>query len=318
MSLTAYFGGKSSSTFQNFINPQIPKSGIKTYIEPFSGSFATYMDDINLTFENVIFNDKNRHQVNLFRCCSEPDILLTYLNKLVQEGGVLYTAETDPIKKWDFYKSIYKEYTKNSFLDENNFDIPNFEKASIYAFLICSSHNSVYPRGGGFNGFIKKNNKLKLDVLINKLKKNTYTEKLKSITEWNNIDFEQLIKRWDSDDTYMYLDPPYARFDENKGDDDSKRLFWYGSDDENVFGPSSHRRLLELLKTSKSRWSLSYYYFPLLEEILPRDKYRWIQKDVIRKSASGGNNSHLKGEQSKGTELLIMNYDENFVKYGIT
>lgn len=315
MSVISYFGGKSSNTFIEFINKQIPKDGsIKTYLEPFSGSMGTYMDDDTLKFQNVIYNDKNRHQVNLYRCCAEPEKLIPYLENISKPFNLLYTSETDPLKKWDFYKGVYKEYQKNSFLDNMNFDIPDFEKAAIYAFLICSSHNSVYPRGGGFNGYIKKKDKLKLDVLINKLKKGTYTQKLKSITGWYNIDFEELIRKYDSPDTYIYLDPPYARFNEDKGDDDAKRLFWYGADADGVFGPASHRRLLELLKTTESRWSLSYYYFPLLEELLPRDKYRWMQKDVIRKSAGGGNNHELKGDQAKGTELLIMNYDEDFIK----
>ena len=316
MSLISYFGGKSSAVFLEFINKQIPKDGsIKTYLEPFSGSFATYMDDDTFQFETVIYNDKNRHQVNLYKCASYPDKLLSAINKLKLPGGLLVTSETDPLKKWDFYKSVYKEYIKNDFLDNTLFDMPDFEKAAIYAFLICSAHNSVYPRGGGFNGYIKKNDKLKLDVLINKLEKNTYTTKLQSIKEFCNIDFEELITKWDAYDTYLYLDPPYARFNEGKGEDDARRLFWYGADTDGVFGPASHRRLLELLKTTKSRWSLSYYYFPLLEELLPRDKYRWLQKDVIRKSAGGGNNHELKGISAKGTEYLIMNYDENFIKY---
>ena len=54
---------------------------------------------------------------------------------------------------------------------------------------------------------------------------------------------------------------------------------------------------------------ISYYYFPLLDELLPRDQYVWTQKEVFRSSAQGGNNSNLKGEQTKGVELLIMNYD---------
>ena len=95
----------------------------------------------------------------------------------------------------------------------------------------------------------------------------------------------------------------------NKGEDDAKRLFWYGADTDGVFGPASHRRLLELLKTTKCRWSLSYYYFPLLEELLPKDKYVWTEKEVFRSSAQGGNNSDTKKEQAKGVELLIMNYD---------
>ena len=314
MSVISYFGGKSSNTFIEFINKQIPKDGsIKTYLEPFSGSMGTYMDDDTLQFETVIYNDKNRHQVNLYRCCAEPEKFLPYLESLTQPGGLIHTLETEPLKKWDFYKSIYKEYQKNTFLDDMNFDIPDFEKAAIYAFLITSAHNSVYPRGAGYNGYKKDKDKIKLETLIKKLKNNTYTKKLQSITEFNNIDFEDLILKYDSEDTYIYLDPPYFRPDEN-GEDDAKRLFWYGADKEGVFGPASHRRLLELLKTTKSRWSLSYYYFPLLEELLPRDKYRWTEKEVFRSSAHGGNNSELKKEMAKGTELLIMNYDENFTK----
>ena len=307
MAVISYFGGKSSSAFHDFINKKIPKTGIKTYLEPFSGSMGTYLDDDQLKFDTVIYNDKNRHQVNLYKCCSHPEEFLPYLEDL--KNTLLNTTETEPLKKWDFYKKIYKEYQKNSFLDDVDFEIGDFKKAAIYAFLITSAHNSVYPRGAGFNGYKKDKDRLKLEVLIDKLKKNKYTNKLKSIKEFNNIDFEELITKYDSEDTYIYLDPPYARFNEAKGEDDAKRLFWYGADTEGVFGPASHRRLLELLKTTKSRWSLSYYYFPLLEELLPKDKYMWFEKEVFRSSAQGGNNSDLKKEQEKGVELLICNYN---------
>lgn len=307
----SYFGGKSSNTFQDFINKQIPRDGsIKTYLEPFSGSMGTFMDDDNLDFDTVIYNDKNRHQVNLYRCSSEPEKFLPFLESLTQPGGLLYTTEKQPLKKWDFYKSIYKEYQKNTFLDDNDFEIGDFQKAAVYAFLITSAHNSVFPRGAGFNGYKKDKDKLKLETLIKKLRNNTYTKKLQSITEFLNDDFEELILRYDAEDTYLYLDPPYFRPDEN-GEDDAKRLFWYGADKDGMFGPASHRRLLELIKTTKCRWSLSYYYFPLLEELLPRDKYRWTQKEVFRSSAHGGNNSDTKKQQAKGVELLIMNYDES-------
>lgn len=314
MACISYFGGKSSSVFQSFINTKIPKDGsIKIYLEPFSGSMGTYMDDDKLKFDVVVYNDKNRHQVNLYKCCSEPENFVKYLERLKET--LLKTEEIDPLKKWDFYKGIYKDYQKNDFLDDMNFEIGNFDKAAIYAFLITSAHNSVYPRGAGFNGYKKDKDRLKLEVLIDKLKKNKYTQKLKSITEFLNIDFEQLITKYDSEDTYLYLDPPYARFDEAKGEDDAKRLFWYGSDKDGVFGPASHRRLIELLKTTKCRWSLSYYYFPLLEELLPKDKYIWTEKEVFRSSAQGGNNSDLKTEQAKGVELLIMNYNpDNGIK----
>lgn len=311
MATISYFGGKSSKVFHDFINKKIPKSGIRTYIEPFSGSMGTYLDDKSLSFDNVIYNDKNKHQVNLYKCCSNPKEFLIHLENL--KKNLLYTEETDVLKKWDFFKGIYREYVKNDFLDDMSFSIGDFEKASIYAFLITSSFSSVYPRGGGFSGYNKQRDRLKLEVLIDKLKKNKYTDKLLSITEFNNLDFQELILRHDSEDTYLYLDPPYATFNSESSSDDSKRLFWYGSDDEDTFGPASHRRLLELIKSIKSRWSLSYYYFPLLEELLPRDKYFWFEKEVFRSSAQGGNNHANKGDKSseKGVEILILNYDPN-------
>jgi site-specific DNA-adenine methylase len=307
MSVISYFGGKSSNIFMEFINSKIPKSGITTYLEPFSGSMGTYMDDDSLVFDTVIYNDKNRHQVNLYKCCAQPEKFAEYLDKF--KNSVLHTNETDPIAKWDFYKEIYRKYVKNDFLDDMNFEIGDFKKASMYAFLITSAHNSVYPRGAGFNGYKKKNDRLKLEVLIKKLKNNTYTEKLQSITEFYNIDFEELILKYDSPETYLYLDPPYYRYDASTGEDDAKRLFWYGSDKEGMFGPQSHRRLLNLIKNIDAKWSLSYYYFPLLEELLPKDKYIWLEKEVFRSSAHGGNNSDNKGVQAKGVEMLILNYD---------
>ena len=174
--------------------------------------------------------------------------------------------------------------------------------------MITSAFNACHARGAGYSG-ITKTNKLKLTTLINKLNKEEYHKKLDNLTHIESMDFEDLINKYDSEDTYLYLDPPYARFNEEKGEDDAKRLFWYGADTDGVFGPASHRRLLELLKNTKCRWSLSYYYFPLLEELLPKDKYVWTEKEVFRSSAHGGNNSDLKSEQAKGVELLIMNYD---------
>jgi len=276
MSIISYFGGKSSKKFRDFINVRIPKDGITTYVEPFSGAMGTYMDDPTLVFDEVVYNDRNRHQVNLYKCCQNPKEFLKYLQRIKET--LLHTEETDPIKKWEFYKAIYKKYQSNDFLDNMDFEIGDFKKATIYAFLITSSFSAVYPRGGGFSGYDRKKDRLKLEILINKLEKNKYTEKLNSISEFLNEDFGDIIDRYDSDDTFLYLDPPYARFDESKGEDDARRLFWYGSDDEGVFGPASHRRLLDQLKKTKSRWSLSYYYFPLLEELLPRDEYFWVER----------------------------------------
>ena len=59
--------------------------------------------DSDLEFENVIFNDRNRHQANLMRCCASPEDFLVEIKALLAPGGELHTTETEPLKKWDFY-----------------------------------------------------------------------------------------------------------------------------------------------------------------------------------------------------------------------
>ena len=89
-------------------------------------------------FENIIFNDRNRHQANLMQCCSRPEEFLVELKKLMDFGGLLYTTETELDKKWDFYKAIYRTYITNDFLDNMDFEIGDLKVGAIYAFLITS------------------------------------------------------------------------------------------------------------------------------------------------------------------------------------
>ena len=161
--------------------------------------------------------------------------------------------------------------------------------------MITSAFNGCHARGAGFSGF-SKTNKLKITTLINKLGKEYYHNKVKNITNIEILDFENLINKYDSEDTYLYLDPPY-KYTDGVGTHDQD----YGSKD--TFGDSSHERLCKILHSSKSRWSLSYYWFPELEEWYPRDKYLWVSKEFHRSSASFSDN------KDKGVELLILNYD---------
>ena len=291
--ILSYFGGKSN--FSEFIYTKIPKD-IETYIEPFSGSMAIYFGNDFSNIENIIFNDKNIFQANLISCAKEYDKLYDLIVESLRNGE-LKQNDSDFREN---YKKLYSKWTKNSFLDEKNFNIPDFEKAVIYAFLITSSFSGVFPRGGGFSG--AKDGKLKLNTLLKKLKDPYYRKKLDGISSVNCLDFEEIIKKYDDPKTYIYLDPPY--FDPN-----DKRLGWYGSEKVDMFGRSSHERLSKLLKECKSRWSLSYYYFPELEQWFPKNQYKWEEKEFHRSSASGGNNAKSKDKKSsKGVEILIMNY----------
>jgi DNA adenine methylase len=292
--LTGWFGGKNSMS--KWIYSYIPKD-IKNYVEVFSGSMAIYFNEDFSHCENIVFNDFNKLQTNFISCCKDYEKMLSELEKSFLPDGFLFCDKTnlDDIKK--HYRNLYTD-TKNpnkcDFYDNMNFDIPNYEKAIIYSFMITSAFNACYARGAGFSG-ITKTNKLKVTTLMNKLKKEEYHLKLNKLNNIECLDFEELIKKWDSQDTFLYLDPPYKYTDGNGTHDQD-----YGSKE--IFGDSSHKRLAELIKKSKSRWSLSYYWFDELEEWFPRDEYYWVTKEFHRPSASFSN-------KDKGVELLIMNYN---------
>jgi len=298
--MISYFGAKSK--MGEWIYPFIPRN-IKTYAEPFSGAFWIYTNP-NADYshvENVYYNDYNSHMSNLFACLSQPEIFLEHIEKEMVSGW-LHTDNTGDAFK-QFYKDIYYKYKKDksdgNFLDNPTTNRPNFDDGVKYAFLLTSSFNGCYPRSAGFSGESK--GKIKLQALINKLKKPVYTDKLHRITDVYNLDFEEFIKEHDSEDAFFYIDPPYFS-------DDDRRAGWYGVKDS--FTYETHMRLLKLLKNTKGKWALSYYYFDELEKWLPKDKYRWEYKEYFRSSASF---SDTKDE--KGTELLIMNYNMSEDEY---
>jgi len=299
--MISYFGAKSKMA--NWIYDYIPKN-IKTFCEPFSGAMWVYTT-IGLDYSNVkniVYNDYNKHMANLFACLKEHKKFLSKIEDEINNGFLKTDKTGDEYKQ--FHKDIFYSYkhdkSSTNFLDNPPVNMPDFDAGVKYAFLLTSTFNGVFPRSGGYSG-MGGNNKIKLYALINKLKKKEYQDKLSKITNIHSLDFEKIIKMYDSEDTFFYLDPPYFTNDKD-GNDTGMRASWYGVKDS--FNQQTHMRLLELLKTTKSRWALSYYYFPALEEYLTKDKYTWLERDFFRSSASFSEN-----KSEKGTELLILNYD---------
>lgn len=294
--LTGWFGGKNSMS--KWIYSFIPKD-IKTYSEVFSGSMAIYFNEDFSHCDNIVFNDFNKLQANFMACCKDYEKMLMSIDSAFLKDGFLYCSEKESVKFKKHYRDLYtatKNPEKCDFYDNLNFKIPDFERAVIYAFMITSAFNACHARGAGFSG-ITKTNKLKLTTLINKLRKEEYRRKLNKLNHIECCDFEELINKCDGESTYFYLDPPY-KYTDGDGTHDQD----YGS--KSMFGDSSHERLAKILQNTKARWSLSYYWFKELEDWFPRDKYVWTSKEFHRPSASFSNDT-------KGVELLIMNYDES-------
>jgi DNA adenine methylase len=302
----SYFGGKSKMSV--WIGEFIPKN-MNTYAEPFSGAFWVYFNK-NLNYDhvpNIRYNDYNKHMTNLYACCGDYNKMVKTIETSLK-SGMLHTKAENPEEFKQFYKDLYYDFKNNSdnkFFDEMDFNIPDYDVALKYAFLITSSFNACHPTKAGFSGVnkaskIKPLGNLKINALLNKLKDKKFQSKFERITSFENLDFEEFIKQYDAEDTFFYIDPPYFS-------DDDRRANWYGVKD--TFGHDAHERLAKVLATTKAKWALSYYDYPELSEWFPKDKYVWANKEFFRSSASFSENKDI-----KGNELLIFNYDPEEVK----
>jgi DNA adenine methylase len=115
------------------------------------------------------------------------------------------------------------------------------------------------------------------------------------ITDVENMDFAEVITKYDGPNTYFYTDPPYWKTEN-----------YYSNHD---FDSADHERLANCLKNIEGEFGLSYYTFDKLVEWFPKDKFRWESKN-FKKAASAKKD----GTQNEGTELLIMNYFEDIAE----
>ena len=278
----SYIGGKSR--ISSWIVPFYPKD-IETYVEGFGGMYWCFfnMDLSNYPkLKNIVYNDFNPLNANLFKCVRNHQELLKECDKLVvQEKGVI---PTNPICKQNF-ENFQKEIFSNDFVIG---DEPNYEVAAKYVYVLTQVFSGSKPETSKFID-LKGNYHSKFTSFKNKLKNEKYQKLFESITHVENMDFEDLLKKYDSPTTYFYMDPPYYKTEN-----------YYSNHD---FDVNDHIRLSNTLKSLKGKWSLSYYDFPLLSEWFPKDEYVWASKQFAKAAAA------KKGvSQNMGEELLIMNY----------
>lgn len=280
----SYIGGKSK--MRTFIVPFIP-TDIKTYCEPFSGQFWIFFGMDLKNFPNlnkIVYNDFNPLNSNLYKCVKNHKKLLEECEKIeVQQKGVYPTPTQCEVNFNTFQKEIFDS-------DFTIGDEPNFTVAAKYAYVLSQVFSGANPSKSKFID-LKGKYHSKFTSFKNKLKNPKWQKMFESITDVENSDFENVINKYDSKDTYFYVDPPYYIVGEGS---------YYSNHD---FDRNDHERLANVLKGIQGKFSLSYYDFELLSEWFPKDEYKWEMKEFVKAAAA------KKGvSQNKGEELLIMNY----------
>jgi DNA adenine methylase len=240
--LIPYIGEKSK--FANFITPNIP-TDISIYAEPFGGMMGVFFSlDFN-KFEDVkfIYNDINHLNYKLF-------------NQLKNNLKFIDLVKSTSIDK-DFYNKSIKG------ISEENSDM---QLALDWLIVLTSSS----PKEVG-----KYSWRGNSEFEIFKLKWGAYKTLMDKVSEIENIDYKEIIKKYDSPDTFFYLDPPYM----------DRELYYINHN----FTNESHYELAGLLNNINGRFILSYYYFDGIEELYPNCRFEY-KKTIM------------------GTELIIMNF----------
>ena len=166
------------------------KSGKTTVIDVFGGSGKVLM---NLDAKIKVYNDINNNLVNFFTELRENKELV--------------------LKKLDYIlnsRELFERYRKKSH--------DNLENAFRFLYMNIMSFNG---QGRSYSYSTKRNKSITL-VNINKAINKSYND----IKYWTieRLDFREIIKRYDSENSFFYLDPPYHNitdlYDDNLKDED--------------------------------------------------------------------------------------------------
>jgi DNA adenine methylase len=279
--MLSYIGGKSK--IGKWIVPFYDKN-METYVETFGGMFwCFYNMDLKLypNLNKVVYNDFNPLNYNLFKCVQNPSELLKAINSIdCQKQGVDVTPE--------IYKEQFVRFQAEVFNQGFSVEPGDYEVAAKYVYILTQVFSGSKPETSNFID-LKGKYKSKYLTFRDKLLKPDWIDHFLKITDVENMDFSEVINKYDSTSTYIYLDPPYWKTEN-----------YYSNHD---FDRNDHERLANTIKNIKGKFSLSYYDFPLLSEWFPKEDYRWESKQFAKAAAA------KKGEkQNMGEEILIMNY----------
>jgi len=279
--MLSYIGGKSK--IGKWIVPFYPQD-METYVETFGGMFWCFFNmDLSLypNLKKVVYNDFNPLNYNLFQCVQNPTELKRAMDAIpVQQFGVTVTP---PEMKEQFVRFQSEIFAEGIVVQPYDYEI-----AAKYAYVLTQVFSGSKPETSSFID-LKGNYKSKFITFRDKLTKPNWIEHFLKITDVENMDFADVINKYDSKSTYIYLDPPYWKTEN-----------YYNNHD---FDREDHERLANVLNGMKGKFSLSYYDFPLLHDWFPEDRFRWEHKEFAKAAAAKKNI-----KQNMAEELLILNY----------
>lgn len=279
--MLSYIGGKSK--IGKWIVDFYP-TDMEVYLETFGGMFWCFFNMDLKKFPNlkqVVYNDFNPLNYNLFKCVQNPSELQRALDSIpVQQLGVSETPQS--------FRDNFMNYQSEIFSPEFTIQECDYYTAAKYVYIVTQVFSGSKPEKSSFID-LKGKYRSKYLSFRDKLSKPDWVEHFLKITHVRNMDFAQVIGEFDSKNTFIYLDPPYWKTEN-----------YYSNHD---FDRDDHERLANVLDSCHGKFGLSYYEFSLLHDWYPKDRFRWEEKEFVKAAAA------KKGvKQNLGKELLILNY----------
>ena len=255
-----YYGGKQQLVpwLSQFIPPH------KIYVEPFAGGLSLFFGRPKSKNIASVINDTNSMIYNLWKQLREnPNDLYRVLN------GTLYSREDicrAPAGALQI--SIY----------EGKLKVSKLEQARATFFIINSSFGA--KADGGFVATNKKYPAYSFSRQVSSLMRCQEVLK-KSVIE--NLDALKVILKYDSPESFFYLDPPYPEAHQG-------HYSGYTMEDFN--------RLCSVLKAIDGKFMLSCY---LKDEMEIDAKWKVFKKTMACKAERGE-------KKTNRTETILMNY----------
>jgi len=238
-----------------------------TFVDVFGGAgwVSVKSQTAQRAMKNV-YNDYNPYLANIFTEFSkDPEQVKQQLMAWPQQNAELYRQ---------FQQDIFGDVKPEL----------NLETAAKYLYLEVQSFTGN-TLGLNSSIYFDKKNIHGLNPLLKKLSDPKITNRLGRLTV-ENLDCIAVIKKYDSHDTFFYIDPPYY-----------EKEHYYTQ----AFGKEKHEELAKCLNNIQGQFALSYYDFDELNDWFPTDRFRRTTYTISKQNSSRTN-------KQRGTELVIRNY----------
>lgn len=239
---------------------------VQAFVEVFGGSCHCALNVSRERFKLIVCNDIDSLLINLYRCVKEePETLIKRL------ALIPYSREV-----FEIAKTIIEDPSADP-----------LTKAVATFYLLRSSMNALPAPEAQFrtqrNPISRPSHARYIPRVIAAVK--DYAKKFRDVV-LENLDYRELIRKYDSPHTLFYLDPPYVPVGEKK-----RETYYRFS-----FSVHDLRAMASLLRTIKGVFVLKIaednYY--LIKNILPQHETVALEKAVFMERAVGEERSTIK------------------------